>query len=81
MLTVDAAPSRAAKQPSRRRTPASHFGAATVWARGGLADGHRVEHRGPRATAASAPSSPDTLRTIGGGPVFVSIDVDVLDPA
>ena len=36
---------------------------------------HDVRDRGIRAVVA------DTLRTIGGGPVFVSIDVDVLDPA
>ena len=36
---------------------------------------HDVRDRGIRAVVA------DTLRTIGAGPVFVSIDVDVLDPA
>ena len=36
---------------------------------------HDVRDRGIRAVVA------DTLATIGGGPVFVSIDVDVLDPA
>jgi arginase family enzyme len=36
---------------------------------------HDVRDRGIRAIVA------DTLETIGGGPVFVSIDVDVLDPA
>jgi arginase family enzyme len=36
---------------------------------------HDVRDRGIRAVVA------DTLRTVGGGPVFVSIDVDVLDPA
>jgi agmatinase len=36
---------------------------------------HDVRDRGIRAVIA------DTLRTVGEGPVFVSIDVDVLDPA
>ncbi len=36
---------------------------------------HDVRDRGIRAVVA------DTLRTVGSGPVFVSIDVDVLDPA
>ena len=33
------------------------------------------------ATAASAPSSPTRSRTSARGPVFLSVDVDVLDPA
>jgi agmatinase len=36
---------------------------------------HDVRDRGIRAVVA------DALTTVGGGPVFVSIDVDVLDPA
>ena len=36
---------------------------------------HDIRDRGIRAVVA------DTLRTIGDGPMFVSIDVDVLDPA
>jgi agmatinase len=36
---------------------------------------HDVRNRGIRAIVA------DTLETLGAGPVFVSIDVDVLDPA
>jgi arginase family enzyme len=36
---------------------------------------HDVRDRGIREVVA------DTLRTVGDGPMFVSIDVDVLDPA